>query len=132
MNKLTNRIRQIEVVIRQNLYAFVNSFKPTTYSIVKYQGDKFYIKSSLSGHNIWDLYPIDKDKTIGKFWAINPQTGAIHRIHGSQLVHVMSWRKFKEDFKSHLQHQKSSWRLIDNRKPIGTRLSYINSENIKF
>jgi hypothetical protein len=128
---MRSKIRKIEVLLRQFYWAFKESFKPTTYSIVKYHGAEFYIKSSLTGHNIWDLYPLNGKVKASMFFHINPNKGCVEQIHGSQLQVLYSWKKFKEDFKSHLDFQKSYWGLIDEQKPIGTRLSYINSENIK-
>ena len=49
-------MRKIEVKIRQIIWAFKKSFEPTTYDFVIYKGEKYFIKSSLTGENIWNIF----------------------------------------------------------------------------
>lgn len=113
-------MRTLEVKIRQILWSFKRCFKPTTYDCVKYKGEKYYIKSSLCGHNIWDLYEKGNQNPIFKY------------IKGKDLKIIHSLKRFKVVFNQHLRFQKTSWGLIDCSNPIGTRLSYNNSNDIHF
>lgn len=113
-------MRKIEVKIRQIIWAFKQSFKPTTYDFVIYQGEKYYIKSSLTGENVWNLFEKDEKEPIHRY------------IKGKDLKVVQSFNRFIHVFKNHLRFQKQSWGLIDCGNPIGTRLSYNNSDDIYF
>lgn len=113
-------MRKIEVRIRQIIWAAIQSFKPTTYDFVMYKGNKFYIKSSLSGESVWHLYQHGIEQPKYSY------------IKGSELKIVHSLDRFVKVFKQHLDFQKGSWGLIDCCKPIGRRLCYYSSENIKF
>jgi len=117
----TNKIlRKTEVKIRQIIWAFKQSFKPMTYDFVIYQGEEYFIKSSLTGENVWNLFKKGEKEPI-------------HRcIKGDDIEIVKSFKRFINVFKNHLRFQKESWGLIDYGNPIGTRLSYINSDNIYF
>lgn len=115
-----HQIRKIEVKIRQVFWAFMQSFKPTTYDLVLYKGKKYFIKSSLTGENIWNLFE-------------QGTTEPTHRcIRGNDIKVVQSVKRFANVFKNHLRFQIQNWQLIDCDNPIGTRLSYYNSENIFF
>ena len=113
-------MRKIEVKIRQIIWAFKQSFKPTTYDFVIYQGEKYYIKSSLTGENVWNLFEKDEKEPTHRY------------IKGKDLKVVQSFKRFINVFKNHLIFQKQSWGLIDCGNPIGTRLSYNNSDDIYF
>lgn len=113
-------MRKIEVKIRQIIWALKQSFKPTTYDKVIYNGNIYYIKSSLTGENIWNLFEKTKDKPTYSY------------IRGNELKIVHSFNRFIRVFKEHMFFQKTSWQRIDCSNPIGTRLSYISSDNIFF
>lgn len=113
-------MRKIEVKIRQIIWALKQSFKPTTYDFVVYQGEKYLIKASLTGENIWNLYVEGKKEPIHEF------------IKGSDFKVVLSLKRFVNVFNGHLRFQKQYWGLIDYRNPLGTRLSYNNSNDIYF
>lgn len=49
-------MRKIEVKIRQFLWALKKSFEPTTGDAVIFQGQEYFIKTSLTGENIWNLF----------------------------------------------------------------------------
>ncbi len=115
-----NTMRKIEVKIRQIIWAFKQSFKPTTYDFVNYKGKEYFIKSSLTGVNVWNLF-------------VNGEKEPTHRyIKGQDFKVVQSVKRFINVFKNHLIFQKQNWGLIDCGNPIGTRLSYHNSEDIYF
>ena len=113
-------MRKIEVKIRQFFWSLQMTLKPTTYDAVIYKGKKYYIKSSLCGHDIWDLY----EK--------NFKSPTFKRIKGSELKVVHSIKRLKDVFNECMNFQKTSWQLIDCNKQIGKRLSYYNSNNIRF
>lgn len=113
-------MRKLEVKIRQIIWSIYKSFKPTTYDLVEYKGERFYIKSSLTGENVWNLFEKRKDEPTYRY------------IKGEDLKIVHSLFRFYTVFKSHMFFQWSSWQQIDCSKPLGTRLSYYSSENIKF
>ena len=113
-------IRRIEVKIRQVFWSFRKAFRPVNYDIVVYKGEKFFIKTSFNGHDIWNLYK--KGET-------NP---AYKHIKGNELKIVHSVKRFICVFKDSLKFQEYAWGLIDCNNKIGTRLSYKNSEDIYF
>jgi hypothetical protein len=113
-------MRKIEVKIRQIIWAFKKSFKPTTYDLVIYEGKQYFIKSSLTGENVWNLFEKGEKEPIHRY------------IKGQDLKVVQSVKRFINVFKKHLTFQKQSWGLIDCGNPIDTRLSYNNSEDIYF
>lgn len=119
MKKLKQSIRNIEVKILQIVWSISKAFQPDTYDYVKYVGQKMYIKSALTGHNKWNIYS-NYDKCVRR------------NINGDELTVCHSLTGLKSKFKQNLKFQKSNWESIDKRKPIGSRLSYINSNNIKF
>lgn len=111
-------MRKLEVKIRQIIWALNRLRTPSTYDLVIYKGNKYYVKSSLTGHNIWNL-------SIG---------GEIkyRLIKGEELRVVYSFKRAKRVFKEMMRFQETSWQSIDLSKPLGTRLSYYNSDNIRF
>ena len=113
-------MRKIEVKIRQFFWSLKETLKPNTYDTVIYNGEKYYIKSSLCGHNIWDLYKKNNEILI------------IKRIRGEDLKVVHSFKRFKVVFNQNMHFQKTSWQSIDFNKKLGSRLSYYNSNNIRF
>ena len=113
-------MRKLEVKIRQIIWALNKIIKPTTYDIVLFNGNKYFIKSSLTGDNIWNLYKMGVDKPI------------YMHIRGNEFKIIHSLDRFVKCFKNHMKFQVQSWQQIDERKPIGTRLSYYNSDNIRF
>lgn len=114
-------MRKIEVKIRQIIWAFNESFKPSKCYSVEFQGVTCNIKHSFTGYNKWHV----TSKLVPELkW---------RNIHGSELiVNLHSFKRWYNNFTSCYKHQKWSWYLIDIRNPLGTRLSYINSDNIKF
>lgn len=113
-------MRKLEVKIKQIIWSLKQSFKPSTYDTVIYQGNKYFIKSSLTGENIWNLF--EKGEKKPKHY----------RISGDELKIAYSLKRFINSFKKHLLFQRQNWGLIDCKNPIGTRLSYLSSENIYF
>ena len=113
-------MRKIEVKIRQFFWSLKETLKPNTYDAVIYKEKKYYIKSSLCGHDIWDLY----EK--------NFKSPTFKRIKGSELKVVHSFKRFKVVFNQNMHFQKTSWQSIDFNKKLGSRLSYYNSNNIRF
>lgn len=113
-------IRKLEVKIRQIIWAIKQSFLPTTYDIVIYQSNEYYILPSLTGNNTWDLYVKYSKKPTHR------------RICGSDLKIKNSYRRTFNQYKNKMNFQKQNWESIDCSKPIGSRLSYINSDNIRF
>ena len=87
-------MREIEVKIRQIIWAFKISFRPTTYDRVEYKGDYYYIKSSLVGENIWNLFK--KDAWLPTYRNI---LGNEFKIKNSLKRHILV-------FKFHLNFQK--------------------------
>lgn len=113
-------MRKIEVKIRQIIWAFKQSLNPTTYDLVIYKGKKYFIKSSLTGENIWNLFEKgEKEPTH-------------YRVKGNDLKLIQSYKRFITVFKNDLLFQKQCWESIDYDNPIGTRLSYNNSEDIYY
>ena len=117
---ILNIMRKIEVKVRQIIWAIKQSFKPTTYDLVIFQEKEYYIKSSLTGENVWNLFEKGEKEPTHRY------------IKGQDLKVVQSIKRFANVFKNHLKFQKQSWGLIDCGNPIGTRLSYNNSEDIYF
>lgn len=113
-------MRKIEVIIRQLVWAFMQSFKPTSYDIVIYKGKRYYIKYNFSSENIWNLFDLN-DHSLVKA-----------HVKGSDLKIVQSLKRFVNVFKTHLTFQKQNWGSIDYCNPVGTRLSYNNSDDIYF
>lgn len=113
-------IRSIEVVIRQCIWAIVTSAKATTYDKVKYKGEIFYIKSPLSGEGVWNLHRKGENEPSHVY--INERDFKI--VHSIKRTFVV--------IKDKLMFQKTSWGAIDKRRPIGRRLCYNTSEDIKF
>lgn len=113
-------MRKIEVKIRQFIWALKQSFKPTTYDLVVYQGKKYYIKSSLTGENVWNLFEKGEKEPTHRY------------VKDSEIKFVQTLKRFISVFKNHLSFQKQNWGLIDYGNPIGTRLSYNNSTDIYF
>ena len=113
-------MRKLEVKIRQIIWAINQSFKPTTYDKVIYKGNLYYIKSSLTGENIWNLFEKSNEQPTYSY------------IRGNELKIVHSFKRIVRVFKQHMRFQKTSWQRIDCSNPIGTRLSYISSDNIFF
>lgn len=102
-------------------WAIKESLKPCISYSVKYKGLEYYVKSSLSGYGYWDL--------------INTKTRKIdyYRVSQSELKPII--KRFKiwfSVFKNSYKFQKSSWYRIDINKNLFSRISYINSDNIKF
>lgn len=113
-------MRKIEVKIRQIIWALKQMKKPTTYDFVIYEKNKYYIKSSLSGHDVWSLFdPITNDRKHS-------------HIVGSALKVVQSPKRNINAFKRHLKFQEQNWGSIDRINPVGTRLSYNNEDDIQF
>lgn len=114
-------MRKIELHIRYFLWAFLETFKPVTYDLVKYKGRKYHVKSSLSGYGFWDLlYP--ESLSI-----------AYYRINQKKLkVNYLSFKRFVSVFRDKIRFQKQNWQFIDLTKPFLSRISYKSSENIKF
>ncbi len=113
-------MRKLEVKIRQIIWSIINAFRPTNYDMVIYKGEKYYIKTSLTGENVWNLFKISSDEI------------AFYRINGREFNIIHSIRRFISVFKCNMRFQESAWGLIDRQNPLGTRLSYKNSENIYF
>tara|TARA_R110000782_G_scaffold40768_1_gene94077 strand:+ start:286 stop:630 length:345 start_codon:yes stop_codon:yes gene_type:complete len=114
-------MRKLEVKIRQTIWAFKKSFEPSECFSVNYEGFEFVIKPSFTKDNCWNLY------------ARGTKEPLFYRIDGNKLkVNYRSFKRWFSNFKSMYRHQKFSWYSIDIRKPIGTRLSYISSDNIRF
>jgi len=113
-------MRKIEVKLRQYIWSFKKCFKPSSYDLVIYQNETYYIKSSMVGNDIWNLYKHEIETPI------------FYRINGKKLKVKHSWKRFKNNFKQNLSFQEQNWQTIDLEKPFGTRLSYINSDNIVF
>jgi hypothetical protein len=113
-------MRKIEVKIRQIIWAFKKSFKPTTYDLVVYQGKQYFIQPSFTGDDVWHLFD----------WVDNKPIHA--RIKGENLKVVQSAKRFINVFKQHLRFQKQNWESIDCGNPIGSRLCFNNSDDIYF
>lgn len=113
-------MRKIEVLIRQVVWSFKQTFKPTTYDLVIYQGRKYFIKSSLTGENVWNLFESGTKEPTHRY------------IDGDDIKVVQSLKRFISVFKKHLKFQKQNWMLIDCENPVGTRLCYNNSDDITF
>jgi hypothetical protein len=114
-------IRKIEVKIRYIIWAFEESFKANSNYYAKYNGNMYYLKNEIYSENIWSLISI-KDTNV-KLQYIN--------IKDFKVI-IPSIGCFIRTFKSKMFFQNSSWFAIDIRKPIGNRISYNNSNNIKF
>lgn len=112
-------LRKLEVKLRQIVWSVKRSFEPTTYDKVQYNDKQYFVKSSLTGHNKWNLFDSTSQKPI------------FTNIHGNDLKVKHSFRRFVNVIKQHMSFQKSNWQSIDCYKPIGYRLSYNNSNDIK-
>lgn len=113
-------LRKLEVKIRQIAWSVKRSLEPTTYDSVTYKGMSYYIKSSYTGHNKWNLFDSTSQKPI------------FTNVKGKELKVKHSFRRFVDVVKRHMYFQKSNWESIDCNKNIGSRLSYNNSNDIKF
>jgi hypothetical protein len=114
-------MRKIEVIIRQLIWAFNKSFDPAECFSVNYKGFELIVKPSFTKDNCWNLCKRNTDSSL------------LYRIEGSNLkVNYHSFKRWYENFKNMYRHQKWSWYSIDIRNPLGSRLSYISSDNIKF
>ena len=114
-------MRKIEVKIRHLFWAFKKSFEPSQCYSVNYNGVEFCIKPSFTKSNCWNLYHKGLDYP------------SFERIDGKDLkVNLVSFNRWFNHFKSMYKFQKWSWYNIDCKKPFGSRLSYINSDNIRF
>ena len=113
-------MRKIEVKVRQFIWAIKTSLKPTTYDLVEYKGDTFFIKSSLTGEGVWNLFKVGETSAT-YFYIKNRDLKLLH-----------SFKRFVKVIKWHLHFQETSWGRIDRNKPIGRRLCYYSSENILF
>jgi len=113
-------MRKIEVKIRQIIWAFFSSFNITNYDEVLYNGKKYYVKSSLTGLDKWSLYTKQNVKPV------------YYSIKGKDLKLKNNITRFLKVFEEKMYFQVSNWQSIDLRNPLGTRLSYYNSENIMF
>lgn len=113
-------MRKLEVKVRQIIWAIGKSLKPTTYDLVEYKNEKYYVKSSLTGEDVWNLSKKGDEKPTHYY------------IKGKDLKVIHSFKRFKNAFKQYMFFQWSSWQKIDCRNPIGSRLSYESSENIYF
>jgi hypothetical protein len=113
-------MRKLEVKVRYIIWAIKESFKPTTYDLVEYKENYFYIKSSQTGYDIWNLS------------LKGSKNSTYNYIKGKDLKIVHSFKRFKRVFKQHLRFQNTTWYSIDIRKPLGTKICYINSNNICF
>jgi hypothetical protein len=114
-------IRKLEVKIRYAIWAFQESFKANGNYYAKYKGNLYYLKNEIFDENVWSLISV-KDTNV-KISYIN--------IKEFKVI-IPTIERFIDTFKSKMFFQNSSWYLIDIRKPIGTRISYNNSDNIKF
>jgi|SRR5699024_6413913 len=117
---MRKKIRFIEIKIRQFIWLIKNIGKPDTYDEVIYKGDKYWIKSSLTGYNIWNLYKNEEK---------NP---TYFRIKGDDLKVKRSFKKLKNTIKLMMRFQKNTWQQIDMENRIGSRLTFYNSEDIKY
>lgn len=113
-------MRKIEVKIRQIIWCLKGIFEINNYDLVFYNNKKYYVKSSLVGNDIWDLYNEKDLKPEYKY------------IKGFELKIIHSLIRCKRVFKFKMSFQKSSWQSIDYNNKLGTRLSYLNSDNIYF
>lgn len=113
-------MRKLEVKLRQLLWAFKETFKPAAGDLVKYKGFKCYIRPTLTGYNTWHLRNIDSESPRFTY------------VKGSDLKIIRSIPQHIHRFKDLLRFQKQSWGSIDLIKPVGTRLSYNNSDDIQF
>lgn len=118
--KVKNIIRLIEVNIRQFIWAINKSVEPTGQDRVDYDGYVCYLVNSGSGDNIWDIFTIGTNVRL----ASNVKGGDIKITH--------SWKRSVRLVKHSMFFQFSAWEKIDMMNPIGTRLSYLSSNDIKF
>lgn len=118
---MMNKIRNIEVKIRHTLWALGESLKPSQCYSVKYKGEEFCVKPAFNRDNCWHLIKRGDGKPTH------------FHIDGKDLkVNLHSFKRWHGHFKSMYRFQKTSWYSIDICKPFGTRISYINSDNIRF
>lgn len=114
-------IRKLEVKIKYINWAFQESFKANSNYYAKYKGNLYYLKNEIYDENIWSLISV-KDTNI-KIQYVN--------IKEFKVI-IPTINRFIDTFKSKMFFQNSSWFSIDIRNPIGNRISYNNSSNIKF
>lgn len=120
-------IRKIEVAFRQRIWAISQVSKLKEGDVVMFKnsdGTQFIIKPSFTGYDKWNLYQSGESKPAHNY------------INGKRLKMILidkySWKRISRIYKNSLNFQITSWKLIDELKPIGKKLSYINSDNIKF
>lgn len=111
-------MRRLDVKIRQLIWAIREAKKPQPYDKVQYGLGEYYIKSSFTGYNKWNLYPIGGDEVIHC------------NIKGENLIVINYYGRFIRTVLSKLKFQKQTWQRIDLQNPVGTRLSYINSDSV--
>src|SRR5690606_10150999 len=106
-------MRKIEVKIRYIVWAYKRLSFPTTYDKINYQGDEGYC---INGVN-------------SPMWLTSLSN---QRIHESKFLVIRSVKRDIIVFKEHYLFQLRYWYSIDNRNKLFTRISYYNSNNIKF
>ena len=113
-------MRKIEVWVRQVIWAFNKTLLPDSGDLVLYGGIKYYIKPSLTAEDTWNLYLLGSK-------------GIAHRrVAGRDLSVVRSFRGSVRVFKSHLNFQKHNWGMLDCLHPVGRRLIYLSSYDIRY
>lgn len=106
-------LRKLEVKIRYAIWAYQRLSYPTTYDKINYQGELGYCQNGVNA----------------PYWKISLKDERVHERH------LLVIRDFKRDFrvfKQHYNFQMSYWYSIDYRNPLFSRISYLNSSNIKF
>ena len=114
-------MRKIEVKIKHLIWAFKRSFEPAECYSVDYRGFTFVIKPSFTGSNKWNLYA----KGINEILFSDVKSEDLK-------ANLISFNRWFNNFKSMYKFQKWSWYSIDCKKPLGSRISYINSDNTRF
>lgn len=112
------KIRYFEVKIRQIVQSIKAIFIPTSYDEVYYEDVQFYVKPSYTGYNIWNLH---LKNVKGVF---------LYRVNGEDLKIIHSFSRSVKVFKKHYKFLKNNWESVDIKNPIGSRLTYINSDDI--
>lgn len=121
--KQTLIIKKHEKVNSKSMLFFLSlkeSFKVNQSYIVEYKSNIYYVKSYLSGYGYWDL--------ISLYNKIDE-----YRVDQKYLKPIIKdYKIWFSVFKSKYLFQKKAWYRIDCKKSIFSRISYVNSNNIKF
>lgn len=105
--------RKLEVKIRYIIWAFKMLSYPTTYDKINYQGTLGVLTNGVNAPR----------------WKTNITK---NQIHQNTFLVIRGFKRDFRVFKQRYSFQMSSWYYIDYRNKLGSRISYYNSNDIRF